>query len=142
MHKINIYDSQPAVPVRINPARLKNILKYILKKECQPPGIFNFIFVDNRQIRRLNRAYLGMRNVTDVIAFPLADNRDSVRGEVVVSVEEAARQSRKLGIPLNREIALYCIHGLLHLIGYDDLSKSRRIKMERKQAEYLKMANP
>src|SRR3989339_422021 len=141
MHKINIYNTQAAVRLRINRARLQSILKHILKREGWLSGRYNFVFVDNKDIRRINRQYLGRNNNTDVIAFTLIDQpgmpTDGVRGEVVISVEEAARQSRKRHIPLNGEIALYCIHGLLHLIGYDDLTKSKRIKMEQKQSDYL-----
>jgi probable rRNA maturation factor len=141
MHKINIYNNQKTVLVRINRAKLKGVLKYILKQERQPGGVFNFVFVDNREIRRINRQYLGRTNVTDVIAFPLLDRKgmptDNIRGEVVISVAEALRQSRQRGIPLNKEIALYCIHGLLHLSGYDDLTKIKRLKMEQKQLDYL-----
>ena len=141
MRQINIYNNQKAVPVRISRARLKSVLEYILRQERQPGGVFNFVFADNREIRRINRQYLGRNNVTDVIAFPLPDRKgmptDNIRGEVVISVEEALRQSRKRNIALNKEIALYCIHGLLHLVGYDDLTKSKRIKMEQKQLDYL-----
>ena len=143
MHTINIYNNQKAVPVRINKLQLKSALKYILRQERQPGGAFNFVFVDDREIRRINRQYLGRNNVTDVIAFSLPDRKgmptDNIRGEVVVSVEEALRQSARRGIPLNKEIALYCIHGLLHLVGYDDLTKIKRLKMERKQSDYLEM---
>ncbi|MEW6027258.1 MAG: rRNA maturation RNase YbeY [Planctomycetota bacterium] len=139
MYQINIFNNQKVFTLGINLDRLRRVLKCILRKERGPSGLFNFIFVDNREIRRLNRRYLGRNRITDVIAFPLADNCDNIKGEVVVSVEEARRQSRRRNIPLNDEIALYCIHGLLHLIGYDDLAESERIKMERRQSEYLKM---
>lgn len=139
MHKINIYNDQKTVSIRVNKTQLKNVLRYILKRERGPAGVFNFIFVDNKEIRRINRQYLGRNNVTDVIAFPLADNSDNIRGEMVISAEEALRQGRKRGIPFNNEIALYCIHGLLHLTGYDDLSKSKRLNMEQKQSYYLEM---
>ena len=143
MHKINIYNNQKAVNLRVNRARLKDILKYILKRERRLPGIYNFVFVDNKDIRRINRQYLGRSNVTDVIAFPLSDRpgmpTDNIKGEIFVSVEEAMRQSRKRDISCNEEITLYCIHGLMHLIGYDDLTVSQRVKMERRQSTYLKM---
>ena len=140
-YKINIYNNQKAVSVRINRSQLKSVLKYILRQEQQPSGVFNFVFVDNKEILRVNKQYLGRNNATDVIAFPLSDRpgmpTDDIRGEVVISVEEALRQSRQRGLPFNKEIALYCIHGLLHLMGYDDLTKSKRIKMEQKQSGYL-----
>jgi len=141
MYQINIYNNQKTISLKINIRCLKKIIKDILKKEHQPRTTLNFIFVNNREIRRLNRKYLGRNIVTDVIAFPLSDKKgmptDNINGEIVISVEEALRQSRLRNIPLNHELLLYCIHGLLHLIGYDDQTKKKRFNMERKQLYYL-----
>ena len=93
--------------------------------------------MDNKEIRRLNRGFLGRNNVTDVIAFDLSDTHSDIDGEIVISVEEALRQSRLRKIPLNQEILLYCIHGVLHLIGYDDRTKKDQREMVKKQVYYL-----
>lgn len=140
-YQINIYSDWQPVVWAVNQARLKKLLKSILSREGAPAGVFNFILTDNRGIRRLNRRFLGANRVTDVIAFPLSDCRgmptDRVIGEVVISAEEAKRQARARHIPVDSEVCLYCVHGLLHLLGYDDMIKSKRLKMERKQSEYL-----
>jgi len=141
MHQINIYNNQKAITLKINTECFKEILKNILKEEHQPKMTLNFILVNNKEITRLNRKYLGKNIVTDVIAFPLSDKKgmptDNINGEIVISAEEALQQSRLRNIPLNHELLLYCIHGLLHLIGYDDRTKKKRLKMEQKQLYYL-----
>ncbi|MFH0887739.1 MAG: rRNA maturation RNase YbeY [Planctomycetota bacterium] len=141
MHRINIYCNQKVIASKIDIQYLKKILQNILKKEHQPETALNFILVDNKEIRGLNRKYLGKNTITDVIAFPLSDKKgmptDNINGEIVISVEEALRQSHLRNIPLKDEILLYCIHGLLHLIGYDDLTPKKRLKMEQKQLYYL-----
>ncbi|MFH1231901.1 MAG: rRNA maturation RNase YbeY [Planctomycetota bacterium] len=141
MYRINIYNNQKTISLKINIRCLKKIIKDILKKEHQPRTTLNFIFVNNREIRGLNRQYLGRNSVTDVLSFPLTDKgkmpTDNINGEIVISVEEALRQSRLRNIPLKNEILLYCIHGLLHLIGYDDRTEKERLKIEQKQLYYL-----
>jgi probable rRNA maturation factor len=68
-------------------------------------------------MRRLNRKYRGKDQSTDVLAFPAGDG--GLLGDIVVSVPFAARQARKAGEPLTREIDRLLVHGFLHLMGYD-----------------------
>lgn len=75
--------------------------------------------VDDREMRRLNARYRGVRRATDVLAFPL-DGPAPLLGEAVISVETARRQARRLGHSLAEELDLLCCHALLHLVGYDD----------------------
>jgi len=98
----------------------------------------SILLCDNALIKKLNKKYFKKSVVTDVIAFPLADKFEpDYLGEVVVSVEEAARAARRLGCKWQDELRLYLIHGILHLIGYDDRTKLERTRMERKQARIL-----
>jgi len=77
--------------------------------------------VDDDEIRRLNRAWRGVSRRTDVLAFPLeTPDIGGLVGEVVVSAETAARQARRLGVPVAAELELLVTHGVLHLVGYDD----------------------
>ena len=72
------------------------------------------------------RATSGSRRATDVIAFNLEGPASSpLLGEVVISAETAARQSRQVGVPVALEIDLLLVHGLLHLAGWDDHSPAR-----------------
>ncbi len=91
---------------------------------------FNVGFVGDREIRRLNVAYLGRRRPTDVLSFPWrGTGRVGVGvanpefanflGDVVVSVETARRNARRGGHSTLHEIRWLILHGLLHLLGYD-----------------------
>jgi probable rRNA maturation factor len=91
---------------------------------------FNVCFVDDREIRRLNIAYLGRRRATDVLSFPWrgtgrvrtgAANAEFANflGDVVISVETAQRNARREGHSTRNEIRWLILHGLLHLLGYD-----------------------
>ena len=79
------------------------------------------VLVGDAEIAELNEQYLGHKGPTDCITFPMHDgDDDGIDGEIVVSVETAARQARARGIDLDAEILLYTIHGTLHLLGMDD----------------------
>ena len=66
---------------------------------------------------RCTAEFFGDPSATDVITFPMGNY-----GEILVSVETARRQAAELGVPWEREMALYVVHGLLHLCGYEDQS--------------------
>jgi probable rRNA maturation factor len=74
--------------------------------------------VDDAEIKRLNREYLGRDGVTDVIAFSLGSPEQQL-GDVYVGADQARRQAEALGVPLREELARLAIHGVLHVLGHD-----------------------
>jgi rRNA maturation RNase YbeY len=98
----------------------------------------SFVLSDNRFIVKLNKEYFSKNIPTDVISFNLADEIEpDYLGEVVVSVEEAVAVAEKLKIDWQVELLLYLIHGILHLIGFEDSTAVQRKKMAKKQREIL-----
>lgn len=87
-----------------------------------PPDI-SVALVDDAYIRVLNREYRGVDQPTDVLAFPL-DPGDAqgepALGDIVISLERARDQATQFRHPLRREVALLTVHGLLHLLGFED----------------------
>ncbi|HEX3558497.1 MAG TPA: rRNA maturation RNase YbeY [Pyrinomonadaceae bacterium] len=81
-------------------------------------------FVSDRAMRKLNRRWRGRRGTTDVLSFPWEQDEFEKSeglslGDVVVSVEQAARQAEEHGLDFDAEVAQLILHGLLHLCGYD-----------------------
>ena len=98
------------------------------------------VVVDDAQITDLNQRFLGKRGPTDVLAFPLQGPDGSARptiGEVVVSAERAAAEAKARGLPVQDELCLYAIHGVLHLCGYDDHTPAARRVMCAREADAL-----
>ncbi len=93
------------------------------------PDAIGIAIVDDRRIRDLNRSYLGIDGVTDVIAFEAEDEPDLRAGEVIVSADTAARQAAELGHSLQRELCLLVAHGVLHVLGYEDYDDAARARM-------------
>ena len=95
--------------------------------------------VDDGYIQMLNREYRAVDQPTDVLAFPM-DSPDGVEpslGDIVISVERARDQARQFQHPLRREVALLTVHGLLHLLGYEDETEAGASAMWSKQKELL-----
>lgn len=136
---------------KIKKINRKSILGY-LKKICvfisvenNPRKIQNFsskeiliVFCDNKAIKKLNKIFFNRNTATDVIAFPLDDEFSlNYLGEVVISVEEAVKRCREYGNTWRKELILYVIHGILHILGYDDTLIIKKKIMEEKQEKIL-----
>jgi len=85
------------------------------KSECSA----TVAFVSDNRIRQLNRKFRGIDKATDVLSFPNDDQDELNLGDVAISVETAATQSKENGLSFDTEIAQLILHGLLHLCGYD-----------------------
>ena len=95
--------------------------------------------VGDATMSRLHRQFLKKTGPTDVLTFELEhDAAGSVTsGEVVTCVPEAARQARRLGVSVERELLLYALHGMLHLSGFDDRTASEFRAMHRMEDDIL-----
>jgi len=96
------------------------------------------VLADDATVRALNCAYRGYPRTTDVLAFP-QNGEGGLLGDVVISVPQAARQARRVGHSLQREVALLAIHGTLHLLGYEDDTARGRKAMQEVQDRLLRL---
>jgi len=100
--------------------------------------------VDDSEIRRLNAEWRGIRRRTDVLAFPLETpgSPSPLVGQIVISADAAARQARRLGVPLALEFDLLATHGTLHLVGWDDRDPVEADLMHRRERQILGATPP
>jgi probable rRNA maturation factor len=100
------------------------------------------VFVSNEAIRKLNRDFRAKNVFTDILSFPSGQAtferaQGSSLGDIVISIEQAARQAKEHGLSFEDEIAQLILHGLLHLSGYDhetDRGEMNRLELKlRKQ---------
>jgi len=82
-------------------------------------GEVSVLLTGDEAIRKLNRQYRHKDAATDVLSFPAAAIAEGIAGDLVISVETAVRQEDERDHPLEMEIKLLLLHGLLHLAGYD-----------------------
>ena len=120
-------------------ALVKKAAQTALRSEGIIRADLTLYFVSDLLIRRLNRKYLSKNSSTDVLAFDLNMQngpKGRLSGDVVVCIDTARSVAKELAIPFKEELCRYVIHGVLHLVGYDDLSVRDRRKMWKRQ-EYL-----
>ena len=103
-------------------------------------GCYSIVFVDNEEMREVNRKYLHRDHTTDVIAFPFQDaplTTDDCAGEIIISAELAAAEAKSRDIDVDAELALYVVHGSLHLAGFDDSAPDLAAEMHRREKDIL-----
>jgi len=101
--------------------------RYAAATAGREPTAVQLNFVDTPTICRLHADYFGDPNPTDVVTFPLAG--PGLFGEIYVCHEVARRQSQRYGVPYEVELARLALHGVLHLLGFDDLRPRPRRRM-------------
>lgn len=145
--QLSIQNRQSALPVDVD--SLEQRLRRAIAVEDAASADVTVLLVDDPEIHRLNREFLDHDWPTDVITF-FDDEADAVgagpryrargqhvAGELVVSVETAAREAVRQGWRVDDELLLYCVHGWLHLCGYDDLTDDERPFMRQRERELL-----
>jgi probable rRNA maturation factor len=118
-------------------ARVRQVLRAALEVGRRPELALSVVFVGDAALARLHGRWLGDRSRTDVISFDLSDEHSEV-GELFVSATCARRVAAERGVPAGRELALYLVHGALHLCGYDDRAERARARMRRAEKRVLR----
>ena len=121
--------------------RLRKVLETLLR-DHGARGTVSVAIVGDGEMREIHRRFLGADEATDVLSFRLDSAcpgpHDDTFGEIVVSAETALREARKRGRAPERELALYAIHGALHLVGWDDRAAGDRRKMRLMERKYMR----
>ena len=121
---------------------LKDVFKKGLKKLNIDKCEFNIIVVNNDYIHELNKNYRGIDRETDVISFALEDDKTfnpegRVLGDIYISIDKAHSQALEYGHSFLREFCFLGVHGMLHLLGYDHMTKDDEKIMFSLQDEIL-----
>lgn len=133
---IDVCDMQSHV--RIDASVVRDWVARVLAREGRVCGEVSIVIVDDAAIQRINAQFLGHDWPTDCVTFPMdGPEEEALSGEVVVSAEMAIRQAPLHGMSTEAELALYVIHGLLHLCGCDDVTEADRDEMRRREAIHL-----
>lgn len=131
----NEYEINDLYNVDFNYDYLDKVIKRTLKHEKVKNAFFSIIFVDNKQIKELNKNYRGLDKETDVISFALEDNDDIINadirvlGDIYISIPKCLEQAESYNHSVKRELSFLTVHGLLHLLGYDHMNKDEEEEM-------------
>ncbi len=120
----------------LNRTVLAYVTRRILRKEGRVSETLNVALVDDGYLLGINQRFLNHNYKTDVISFDLGQE-GKIEGEVYVSVDRARIQSRKYGISLEKEVLRLIFHGILHLAGWDDTTRSQKLRMRKRENEFI-----
>jgi probable rRNA maturation factor len=133
--KITIKNLQKKIPV--NPTRIKKAIHNALDREgAKLSGEITVCFITDKEIEKLNAKYLRHRFPTDVISFNISDDPKNLLADIAVSADTAVRNAKIYKTTPERELSLYVIHAVLHLLGYDDQTLKQIALMRKKESEY------
>lgn len=136
---IQISDSFPTL---INPEIIRHAAKQALNHAAVSGQVsLTIVFEEDEKLRQLNNQYLGIDAPTDVLAFPAdyLDQETGIRylGDILISVPQALEQSTTGNHPLEEELQLLVVHGVLHLLGHDHLENGEKLQMQTAQSTIL-----
>jgi len=99
-------------------------------------------FVSNNTILDINKKHLKHHYFTDIITFNYSGENDNLDGEIYISYDEALENSKRYKCEPKTELIRLVIHGILHLLGYDDIEENDKIVMKKKENEYVLKYDP
>lgn len=122
--------------------KAEKVVLFILKSHGINRAELSISFVTDRQIKTLNRIYRHKNRHTDVLSFSMREGtrikKDTdILGDVIISADRARAQAKSFGTSFKEEMELYIIHGVLHLLGYDDEKPSAAKQMREKEKELM-----
>lgn len=142
---MNISNTKIAIliPKKIN--FKKSLVREIILELSKEIGFsivsINVSFVDKKEILELNGKYLNHHFTTDILTFNYNGSNSDLDGEIIISYEDAAENAERFNISGNEEYLRLIIHGILHLVGYDDQQINDKVKMKRKETSLVKKLN-
>ena len=116
--------------------KLEPFIQEVLNAMSLGAGTIEFNFVDDATISQLNQTYLNHEGPTDIITFNLGDDV-TLMGDIYIGVGQAARNAAEFKGTLDDEIKLLIVHGILHLMGFEDNTKAKKAEMDREQNRIL-----
>lgn len=146
---INVSNRQNIVDIN---DKLVKLLEKVIKKSLEIEGIDNkaevsVLFVDNNEIKELNKNFRGIDKETDVLSFPQYCDLKSIKdkeqnlilGDIVISLEKSREQALEYGHSFEREVAFLTAHSMFHLLGYDHDNEENTRIMRKKEERVLEL---
>ena len=124
--------------LEVDRSALRARLEFLLRKLGVGTSELSIAVVDDEAIWAINRDHLGHDWPTDVVTFPLGEpGLGALAGEVVVSAQTAVASANERCLEPAAELDLYIVHGILHLLGFDDTTEDEAVRMREMEQEAL-----
>jgi probable rRNA maturation factor len=111
----------------------------IFTQEVKLLTSLTYVFCSDEYLLKINRDFLQHDFYTDIVTFELSDSKDTIEGEIYISIDRVADNALNLGLLFKDEIVRVIFHGALHLCGYKDKKKGEIKLMRQKEDYYLSL---
>ena len=132
---INYFNEDTKIP-KFQRRLYSNWIKSIVNKYGYKLGEINYIFCSDKYILEINRQYLNHDYFTDIITFNY-NNDKLISSDIYISIDTVAKNAEYYYVKFENELNRVMIHGILHLLGFDDKSEDEKIVMRKKEDEAL-----
>ncbi|MCF8347961.1 MAG: rRNA maturation RNase YbeY [Bacteroidales bacterium] len=124
---------------KIQELQIKKWLQESIHREGKKPGDITYVICDDEYLLHINLDFLQHDFYTDIITFSNANHPEIISGEIYVSLSRVIENAIMHQVDLFDEFCRVCIHGILHLVGYDDHAHDDIIEMRGKEDYYLNL---
>lgn len=122
-----------------HPRKTTSWIKNSIKQEKRKLSVFRLIFCSDEFLLELNIQYLHHKTLTDIITFDYSEGLKSLNGEIYISIDRVRDNAVKFKKSFDNELHRVIIHGVLHLIGYNDKTAKDKSTMRKKEEAYLSL---
>jgi probable rRNA maturation factor len=135
--RVDVFNRQRLLPV--SAAAIKRLAMRVFRSEAEKKlsGQVNICFVEDHCIKKLNRCFLGKAFATDVLAFESSCVKTATQADIIVSTQTAIRNSAIFKTTPGYEMRLYVVHGILHILGFNDNNIHARVLMRKTENKYV-----
>lgn len=138
MASINYFSQKPRFKLP-NSSKTSSWIKKTIKSEGASLISLNYIFCTDDYLREINIQFLNHKTYTDIITFNYNLSETEIEGEVYISIDRVRENAETYKTDFPTELNRVMIHGVLHLLGYNDKNKSEKKAMREKEDTYLSL---
>lgn len=136
--RVSVFDNQQDMTLKLD--NVEEIVNQVVKAEGQSGHEASVYFIDHDEMCRMHADHFDDPSPTDCISFPMDDASEEhyrVIGEVFVCPKTAQLYAQEHGVSPHYEVTLYLVHGILHLLGYDDIYDEDRLAMRAAEKRHM-----
>ena len=118
-------------------SELKKWIDSVVTENNKETESINYIFTSDLYLLEINQKYLNHNTLTDIITFNNSSSKNNIEADIFISIERVMDNARALKTQFTEELHRVMIHGVLHLIGFDDKTEQEKSEMRKKENHYL-----
>lgn len=140
MEKIYFFTEDSSFNLK-HKSKLRIWVSQVIKENAKISKAINFIFTSDKHLLSINQQYLNHDTLTDVITFNFSSDPKFIETDIYISIDRIQENADRLNNPFPDELHRVMIHGILHILGYNDKNALEKKEMRKKENHYLALLN-